>query len=117
MSEEIKRLFDQMVTELERAVTDMDYAIAHFRAAGKIAEQVLDICKARGIEPLPLVVDVTSEETLMCTWAALFYELGAKLYKTETVCSMYLVAKLYHRLRDALKPLLELLEIKRQAHE
>jgi len=112
---ELKLLFEQMATELERGETDVDYAVAHFRAASKIAEQILDACKARGIEPLSLVVDMTSEETRMCTWAALFYELGAKLYKTEAICSMYLAAKLYRGFRDALKPLQELLdELKKQ---
>jgi len=54
---ELKLLFDQMATELERGETNIDYAVAHFRVASKIAEQILDACKTRGIEPLSLVID------------------------------------------------------------
>jgi len=105
---ELKLLFEQMVTEIERGETDVDYALAHFGTASKIAGQILDMCKARGIEPLPLVVDITSEEKYICSWAIWFHELGTRLYKTETICSMYLAAKIFRGFRDALKQLQEL---------
>jgi len=105
---ELKLLFEQMVTELERGITDFDYAVAHFKAASQIAKQILDVCKARGIEPLSPVTDMTSEEGQMCAWAALFYKLGTKLYDVDTVCVMYTSARLCRRFRNAFKPLQEL---------